>query len=86
MTITAKYEDYVFKALEDDGVSRGNIVEVHVPSYAERLKSRARSVGDFAFYGMWRDRTDIGDRVEYIDAPRRDLRGRRVHSSPGCLP
>ena len=74
MTITAKYEDGVFKPLEDVMVSEGTIVEVRVPAYAERLKGKARSVGDFAFYGMWRDRTDIGDSVEYIRDLRRDLR------------
>ena len=75
MTITAKYEDGVFKPLEAVNVSEGTIVEVRVPSHAERLKSKSRSVGDFAFYGMWKDRADIGDSVEYISNLRRDLRG-----------
>lgn len=75
MTITAKYEDGVFKPLEDVTVNEGTIVEVHVPSYADRLKGKVRSVGDFAFFGMWKDRTDIGDSVEYISKLRRDLRG-----------
>jgi predicted DNA-binding antitoxin AbrB/MazE fold protein len=75
MTITAKYEDGVFKPLEDVSISEGTIVEVRVPSYADRLKGKARSVGDFAFYGMWKDRTDIADSVEYISNLRRDLRG-----------
>lgn len=75
MTITAKYEDGVFKPLEDVTVNEGTIVEVHVPSYVDRLKSKARSVGDFAFFGMWKDRTDIGDSLEYISKLRRDLRG-----------
>ncbi len=75
MTITAKYEDGVFKPLEDVAVNEGTIVEVQVPSYADRLKGKARSVGDFAFFGMWKDRTDIRDSVEYISKLRRDLRG-----------
>jgi len=75
MTITAKYEDGVFKPLEDVSISKGTIVEVRVPSYAELLKGKARSVGDFTFYDMWKDRTDIGDSVEYISNLRRDLRG-----------
>ena len=53
----------------------GTIVEVRVPSRADRLKSKARSVGRLAFCGMWKDRTDIGDSVEYISNLRRDLRG-----------
>lgn len=74
MTITAKYEDGVFKPLEDVTVSEGTIVEVHVPSYADRLKAKARSVGDFEFFGMWKDRTDIDDSVGYINQLRHDLR------------
>ena len=38
MTITAKYEDGVFKPLEDVAITEGTIVEVRVPSYADRLK------------------------------------------------
>ena len=75
MTITAKYEDGVFKPIEDVTINEGTIVEVLVPSYAGRLKDKSRSVRDFAFYGMWKDRTDIGDSVEYISNLRRDLRG-----------
>ena len=75
MTITAKYEDGVFKPLEEVAINEGTIVEVRVPSYSERLKAKSRSVQDFAFYGMWRDRTDIDDSVEYIGNLRRDLRG-----------
>jgi predicted DNA-binding antitoxin AbrB/MazE fold protein len=75
MTITAKYEDGVFKPLEDVTINEGTIVEVQIPSFADRLKTKSRSVGDFAFYGMWKDRTDIGDSVEYINKLRCDLRG-----------
>jgi predicted nucleotidyltransferase len=75
MTITAKYEDGVFKPLEKVAMKEGTVVEVRVPSYAERLKAKSPSVGDFAFYGMWKDRTDMGNSVEYINKLRRDLRG-----------
>jgi hypothetical protein len=56
-------------------LSKGTIVEVRVPSRANRPKSKARSVGDFAFYGMWKDRADIGDSVEYINNLRLNPRG-----------
>ena len=75
MTITAKYEDGVFKPLETVAINEGTIVEVHVPSYADRLRAKSRSVRDFAFYGMWKDRADIGDSVKYISDHRRDIRG-----------
>jgi predicted DNA-binding antitoxin AbrB/MazE fold protein len=75
MTITAKYEDGVFKPLEEVFIDNGTIVEVRVPSYGDRLKSKSRTVGDFAFCGMWKDRTDLGDSAEYIRNLRRDIRG-----------
>ncbi len=75
MTITAKFEGGVFKPLEDVTINEGTIVEVRVPSYAALLKGKSRSVRDFAFYGMWKDRTDLGDGAEYISTLRRDLRG-----------
>jgi predicted DNA-binding antitoxin AbrB/MazE fold protein len=75
MTIIAKYEDGVFKPLENVTINEGTIVEVHVPSYAGRLQAKSRSVRDFAFYGMWKDRPDIGDSVEYISNLRRKIRG-----------
>jgi predicted DNA-binding antitoxin AbrB/MazE fold protein len=75
MTVTAKYEDGVFKPLAEVKISEGTVVEVRIPSYADRLKNRARSVAEFTFYGMWKDRTDIGDSVEYVSNLRRNLRG-----------
>ena len=75
MTIAAKYEDGVFKPLENVAIDEGTIVEVRVPAFAGRLKTKSRSVRDSAFYGMWKDRTDIGDSVEYISNLRRDIRG-----------
>ena len=75
MTIAAKYEDGVFKPLEDVTIDEGTVVEIRVPSYVGRLTGKPRSVRDFAFCGMWKDRTDIGDSVEYISNLRRDLRG-----------
>jgi predicted DNA-binding antitoxin AbrB/MazE fold protein len=75
MTITAKFEDGVFKPLEEVGIVEGTVVEIHVPSNLHRPRSKAQSVGDFDFYGMWKDRTDISDSVEYINNLRQNLRG-----------
>ncbi len=44
MTITAKYEDGVFKPLENVRIIEGTIVEVRVPSDAGRPESKAPSV------------------------------------------
>ena len=75
MTIAARYEDGVFRPLETVAIKEGTIVEVRVPSYGDRLKARSRSVRDFAFYGMWKDRDDLVDSVGYISNLRRDIRG-----------
>lgn len=75
MTITARYEDGVFKPLEKVAIDDGTIVEVRVVPYTDRLKAKSRSVKDFEFYGMWKDRAEISDSVDYINSLRRDLRG-----------
>jgi predicted DNA-binding antitoxin AbrB/MazE fold protein len=69
MTIAAKYENGVFKPLEDVNINEGTIVEVRVPARDSRRNNQARSVGDLAFFGMWKDRTDIRDSVDYCNAP-----------------
>jgi len=75
MTITARYEDGVFKPLQDVEISEGTIVEVRVPSYRDRLKQKSPPIERFGFFGMWKDREDIGDSVDYVNALRRNLRG-----------
>ena len=80
MNITARFENGVFKPLESVTIDEGTLVEVRIISsaeqaYASRLKPKSRSVGDFAFHGMWKDRPDIGDGVEYVNSLRQDLRG-----------
>ncbi len=74
MTIPAKYENGVFKPLEAVQIQEGTVVEVHVPG-GEQPDKRRRSIRDLPFFGMWKDREDIGDGVEYVnrlrDNPRR---------------
>src|SRR6266480_4565811 len=60
MTIAAKYEDGVFKPLEDVRLTEGTRVDVHVLS--ER-PPWPKSVREFAAFGMWADRDDIPDGV-----------------------
>ena len=74
MTIAAKYEDSVFKPLEDINVKEGTVVEVHLPSEHES-GGRRRSIKELPFYGMWADRKDIEDGVSYVDKLRDNPRG-----------
>jgi len=73
MTIPARYENGVFRPLQDVPIKEGTVVEVLVP--VEASGKRPRSIGDSPFAGMWKDRQDIADSVEYIDRLRRELHG-----------
>jgi predicted DNA-binding antitoxin AbrB/MazE fold protein len=74
MTIPAKYENGVFRPLEIVQMKEGTVVEVLVPTEQERERKRP-SVKDFPFYGMWKDRADIGDGVDYVNKLRDNPRG-----------
>jgi hypothetical protein len=74
MTIAAKYENGVFRPLEDVAIQEGTVVQVHVPVKGERGSNRP-SIKDLPFYGMWADRDDIIDGVSYVDALRNNPRG-----------
>ena len=69
MTIPAKYENGVFKPLEDVKLTEGARVEVYVTN--EAAPKRHKSVRDLPIFGMWADRDDIPDGVSYEDRIRR---------------
>jgi predicted DNA-binding antitoxin AbrB/MazE fold protein len=73
MTIPARFENGVFRPLRDVAIKEGTVVEVHVP--LESTPERPRSIGDSPFAGMWKDREDMADSVEYINRLRRELHG-----------
>jgi Protein of unknown function DUF104 len=71
MTISAKYENGVFKPLEDVKLTEGTRVEIYLPE--EAAPNRPKSVRDLPIFGMWADRDDIPDGVTYVNrlrAPR----------------
>jgi len=73
MTISARYENGVFKPLQDVPIEEGTVVEVCLP--VELPAKRPRSIGDSPFADLWKDREDMADSVEYINRLRRDLHG-----------
>ena len=73
MTIPARYENGVFRPLQDAPIKEGTVVEVHVPVEASAM--RPRSIGDSPFADMWKDREDMADSVEYINRLRAELHG-----------
>ena len=68
MTIAAKYENGVFKPLDDVNLTEGTKVEAHVP---EETAPKRKSVREWPIFGMWVDREDIPDGVTYEDRIRR---------------
>lgn len=68
MTIAAKYEDGVFKPLQEVKLAEGTRVEVHLPG--GNTPKRPKSVREFAAFGLWADRDDIPDGVTYEDRVR----------------
>ena len=73
MTVLAKYERGVFRPLKDVQIPEGTLVEVNVPQAAPA--GRPPSIVDNPFAGLWRDREDMADSVEYINRLRRELHG-----------
>ena len=64
MVIKAKYENGVFKPLEDVDVKEGTEADVYVRS--EKGNGRKPVfVRELGFFGMWKNRDDIGTGTEY---------------------
>jgi predicted DNA-binding antitoxin AbrB/MazE fold protein len=73
MTIAAKYENGVFRPLEHVKIKEGTVVEVLVP-VEEQGTGKRPSIKALPFYGIWKDRADIGDGVDYVNKLRDNLR------------
>jgi predicted DNA-binding antitoxin AbrB/MazE fold protein len=71
MTIPARYENGVFRPLQNVPLREGAMVEVYLP--AEDSGTKLRSIGDLPFAAMWRDREDMVGSVEYINRLRSEL-------------
>jgi len=74
MTVPAKYENGVFRPLEAVQIKEGTLVEVRVPADQEP-KGQRHSIKDLAFFGIWKDREDIGGGIEYVNGLRDNPRG-----------
>ena len=68
MIIRAKYENGVFKPLEDVNLAEGTLIKISVP--VEAPPKRYKSVRELPTFGMWADREDIPDGVTYEDRMR----------------
>jgi hypothetical protein len=72
MTIAARFENGVFRPLENVKIKEGTIVEIRVP---QEGKARPRSIAELGFAGMWAYRDDIGDGLSYVNRLRDEPRG-----------
>jgi len=54
-------------------IKEGTVVEVHVP--VETPAGERRAISSSPFAGMWKDREDIADSVEYVSRLRREFHG-----------
>jgi predicted DNA-binding antitoxin AbrB/MazE fold protein len=70
MSIRAIYKDGVFKPLEDVSVQEGTEVDVY-PREERANGKKPKSVFDLEFFGMWKNRDDIGTGVEYVNRIRK---------------
>jgi predicted DNA-binding antitoxin AbrB/MazE fold protein len=70
MVIKAKYQNGVFRPVEKVVVKEGAEADVYLREKGNGEKPR-KSVKDYPAYGMWADRKDIGDGVEYVNRIRK---------------
>jgi predicted DNA-binding antitoxin AbrB/MazE fold protein len=69
MTIPARYENGVFLPLQPVPIKEGTVVEVVLPAPVEHPPSVANNL----FAGIWKDREDMADSVDYVNRLRREL-------------
>ena len=76
MNIAARYENGVFRPLEAVTIKEGTVVEIQVPVSMENGLPVSRVVAalDSDFFGLWQDRTDIADSLDYINQLRSNPR------------
>ena len=67
MTVAAKFENGVFRPLEAITLREGTVVEIELPLECATAPKDAFSVLDAGFFGLWKDRTDIEDSVDYVN-------------------
>jgi predicted DNA-binding antitoxin AbrB/MazE fold protein len=66
MTIAAKFENGVFRPLENVKIKEGAVVEVHVPVEQQAARTRP-SIKDLPFSDIRKDRADIGNGVDFVN-------------------
>ena len=74
MVIKAKYENGVFKPLEYVSVKEGTEADVYLRAETgngENGSAKRPPLEDLEAYGIWKDRTDFTDGVDYVNRIRK---------------
>ena len=74
MNIAAKYENGVFRPLEAVTIKEGTVVEIQVPVESDSPVNKVVAALDSDLFGLWQDRTDIDDSVDYVNQLRSNPR------------
>lgn len=67
MSIRAIYEKGVFKPLEDVPIKEGTEVDVYPRTEKAKSTKRRKPFSATEAFGIWADREDISDSVEYVN-------------------
>jgi predicted DNA-binding antitoxin AbrB/MazE fold protein len=74
VNITARFENGIFRPLEAVSLREGTLVAIEVaiddPSEVETKKPSVVAALDSDFFGLWKDRSDIEDSVQYVNQMR----------------
>lgn len=71
MSIRAIYKNGVFQPLENVPVKEGTEVDVYPRTEENEKPRKPKSIRDLGFFGMWKDREDIGTGLEYVSRIRK---------------
>jgi predicted DNA-binding antitoxin AbrB/MazE fold protein len=66
MSIRAIYKNGVFQPLEEVPVKEGTEVDVYPRTEGKEKPKKPKSIRDLGFFGMWKNREDIGTGLEYV--------------------
>ena len=71
MSIRAIYKNGVFQPLEQVPIKEGTEVDVYPRDEENDKGKKPKPIRDLEFFGMWKDREDIGTGVEYVSRIRK---------------
>jgi hypothetical protein len=82
MNVVLRFENGVFRPLQPVSIQEGTLIEVQVDSAGPRAQANVAEPGapvtalfDSGAFGLWQDREDIVDSVEFVNELRSRVRG-----------